>query len=294
LLWKNLKETMAMSISTICPECKALFRLAEKLAGKRVKCLKCQALFIVPGADTTETQMGIRVRRAEDAETETEAADNSTSVATKVSLPPPPKKRNKEIEEPEEEERFEDGDEPEEKPRRVKKKRKKKGASDGSMTLALMLIGAAVLCLVMCGGVGTVGYLVAFRGAPGQVADGGDRLPAPVGGAFPITLNANGAFHVNTVLTNRDPLRDRRHTKTFSIRMEAGKTYEINMISDDIDCYLFLLDENGGVLSQDDDGGDGLDSRIVFTPPRTATYRIEATSFVERERGNFELSIRRF
>ncbi len=37
-----------MPITTSCPGCKALFRLAEELAGKQVRCQKCERMFMVP------------------------------------------------------------------------------------------------------------------------------------------------------------------------------------------------------------------------------------------------------
>src|SRR5207248_1660944 len=42
-------ELSAMAISTLCPGCKALFRLPDELAGKQVKCQKCGQRFMVPG-----------------------------------------------------------------------------------------------------------------------------------------------------------------------------------------------------------------------------------------------------
>lgn len=37
-----------MAIATTCPNCKASFRLAETLAGKKVRCQKCSQVFAVP------------------------------------------------------------------------------------------------------------------------------------------------------------------------------------------------------------------------------------------------------
>jgi predicted Zn finger-like uncharacterized protein len=37
-----------MPIATTCPNCKAAFRLAETLAGKKVRCQKCRQVFVVP------------------------------------------------------------------------------------------------------------------------------------------------------------------------------------------------------------------------------------------------------
>jgi predicted Zn finger-like uncharacterized protein len=44
-------ETASMAISTLCPNCKAVFRLPDNLAGRKVKCQKCQEQFTVPKAE---------------------------------------------------------------------------------------------------------------------------------------------------------------------------------------------------------------------------------------------------
>src|ERR1700730_13772908 len=38
-----------MPISTYCVSCRSLIRLPDELAGKQVRCQKCNQLFIVPG-----------------------------------------------------------------------------------------------------------------------------------------------------------------------------------------------------------------------------------------------------
>ena len=55
-----------MPISTTCPSCMALFRLPEELAGRTVKCQKCQNLFVVPTGDPQMVAKGASVLAAED------------------------------------------------------------------------------------------------------------------------------------------------------------------------------------------------------------------------------------
>ena len=45
------------------------------------------------------------------------------------------------------------------------------------------------------------------------------------------------------------------------------------------DPFLVLRDANGTFIDQNDDGGSGLNSQIVFTPDTTATYYVEVRSF---------------
>jgi hypothetical protein len=44
-----------MSIPTRCPGCNELYQLADKLAGKKVRCKKCQEILTVPDSDSSPT-----------------------------------------------------------------------------------------------------------------------------------------------------------------------------------------------------------------------------------------------
>lgn len=117
----------------------------------------------------------------------------------------------------------------------------------------------------------------------GPVAVG---VAGPVGGGQVITaLNSN--------LAQNDP-RDRVQKgphKIHVIPMKAGKTYTIDLQSKDFDAFLRLEDAAGQQLAMDDDGGDGLNSRLVFQPRRNENYRIIATS-LGNGTGNYILTVR--
>jgi hypothetical protein len=77
--------------------------------------------------------------------------------------------------------------------------------------------------------------------------------------------------------------------------MTEGKTYVIDMLSPDhdaLDPFLRLLDPAGNLLAEDDDGGDGLNARIIFRAPATATYQIVARSFGAACVGDFTLEVK--
>ena len=60
-----------------------------------------------------------------------------------------------------------------------------------------------------------------------------------------------------------------------------------------VDTYLYLRSDggtSGDALHEDDDGGDGTNSRIVATLS-AGTYTIEATTYNAGETGSFELTI---
>ena len=90
------------------------------------------------------------------------------------------------------------------------------------------------------------------------------------------------ALSVQERLTKQDPPYPQRGGphKVHAVRLEAGKTYQIDLMSAAFDAYLFLEDSAGKVLMQDDDGGEGLNARLIFHPARTDTYRIVATTFL--------------
>src|ERR1051326_7425623 len=62
-----------MLIATTCPQCKALFRLADDMAGKTVKCQKCQQMFVVPTSNGTTIVPGTHVPQENQANVPDEA-----------------------------------------------------------------------------------------------------------------------------------------------------------------------------------------------------------------------------
>jgi hypothetical protein len=78
----------------------------------------------------------------------------------------------------------------------------------------------------------------------------------------------------------------------FEVEFEADKTYQIDLMSRAFDSFLILEDSTGKQLATDDDGGDGLNSRLVFRAPANGLYRIIATSLGMRGTGNFVLEVR--
>jgi hypothetical protein len=98
-------------------------------------------------------------------------------------------------------------------------------------------------------------------------------------------------------LTIQDPLYARRGGphKVHTIKLQADKKYQIDLTSLTFDTYLFLEDSDGNVIMEDDDGGEGLNARIIFQPTRTDTYRIVATTFGQgapsKAPGDYTLSV---
>jgi hypothetical protein len=71
-----------------------------------------------------------------------------------------------------------------------------------------------------------------------------------------------------------------------------GQDVTIEMHSSDFDSYLELRDDQGSVLAENDDGGDGQDALILTRLPHNGTYRIVARSYGDHESsGIYELTL---
>jgi thiol-disulfide isomerase/thioredoxin len=88
-----------------------------------------------------------------------------------------------------------------------------------------------------------------------------------------------------------------RYYKVFTVKLESGKTYRIDMKETggdkDFDALLFLEDANGKILAINDDAEPGktLDSRIVHKAAADGTYRIICTTLVADQTGKFSLEV---
>jgi TPR repeat protein len=131
----------------------------------------------------------------------------------------------------------------------------------------------------------------AARSAKEDGAPPGSNRPAP---ADQKTYDPSAApVEIQSELTAKEPLDRLRKTpfKLFLVKMEAGKTYRVNMDSGSFDAFLRIEDENGKHLADDDDGGGDLNAQILFRPRATGTYRIIATTYMTAT-GDFSLRVR--
>ncbi len=93
-------------------------------------------------------------------------------------------------------------------------------------------------------------------------------------------------------LTASDPvLSDNTHYKLFTFQGSAGQTVQIDLISNDFDSYLYLRDANGASIATNDDGGGGLNARIIQTLPASGMYQIVANTLRQGQFGGFTLRL---
>ena len=104
-----------------------------------------------------------------------------------------------------------------------------------------------------------------------------------------------GAVHeVGQGLELRGQLDKQTPTVVYQVKLAAGKTYVIDMVSPDqkaLDPYLVLTDATGKKLAEDKKSGAGLNARITFRADQAGTYQIHATTF-NQGTGPFTLTVR--
>jgi Ca2+-binding EF-hand superfamily protein len=108
---------------------------------------------------------------------------------------------------------------------------------------------------------------------------------------FELTFEGCRAEYRGAIEETDEKYRGRKCYRIFTVRMEQGKTYQIDHMSKAFDAYLYLEDSEGELLAENDDGGEGLNSRIIFRAETTAIYRLIATSVGSRP-GVFSFSVR--
>jgi hypothetical protein len=96
---------------------------------------------------------------------------------------------------------------------------------------------------------------------------------------------------VRDQLTAKDPLYPKGGPfKVYAVKLEAGKSYQVDLLTTAFDSRLLLEDSSGALLVQGLDA-DGFNARLVLRPAKTATYRILASSHQIDANGVFTLVV---
>jgi len=96
----------------------------------------------------------------------------------------------------------------------------------------------------------------------------------------------------------KDKVRKDMFAKVFQVKLTGDQSYTIRLNSSDmkkLDPFLRVEDAEGLQLAFNDDDPEEkktLNSKLVFKAPKTATYRIIATSFETNQTGDFTLLIK--
>ncbi len=96
---------------------------------------------------------------------------------------------------------------------------------------------------------------------------------------------------VNGELTDDDPRVPDDDSPYDEFSFEAGEGWTItgDLQSTAFDTYLWLVGPDGASIVQDDDGGDGTNSRFSYTTTASGTYTIRANSYDGAGRGAYTL-----
>jgi Bacterial pre-peptidase C-terminal domain len=130
-------------------------------------------------------------------------------------------------------------------------------------------------------------------GAFGESGEGAYRLSAaagdiPADATTDASLSADGDYREGNLAPAGDSdwyRLDLAADQTVRVGLAAGGTSPVG------DPYLVLHGPDGADLASDDDGGDGLNSRIEFTSTAAGTYFVEARGFGEDAEGGYVLSV---
>jgi len=77
----------------------------------------------------------------------------------------------------------------------------------------------------------------------------------------------------------------------FTFIANSGEPLLIVVTSVDVDTYLYLYDEQGNPLAENDDYGGTVRSLILLTPSTSGTYTVEITSYDEGETGQYQITL---
>jgi hypothetical protein len=98
-------------------------------------------------------------------------------------------------------------------------------------------------------------------------------------------------FEVAAELASTDPMNSDCHERIYDVPLVEGRRYVIDLGSRDFDAYIKLMTSENVIVAFEDECNPIRGARIVFTAPRTETYRIVATSLSPHATGAFTLNV---
>ena len=110
-----------------------------------------------------------------------------------------------------------------------------------------------------------------------------------VGDDYLSDVNTTGKINVDSISTGN--LEESGDHDWFAIDLEEGKSYYLNAQGITLeDTILYLRDLSGNLLKSDDDGGEGLNSRIEFRSSQTERYYLDIGSYDDELTGTYTIS----
>lgn len=138
-----------------------------------------------------------------------------------------------------------------------------------------------------------------LRARPLSGLEGGDYtlslIQRPAAAAAPRPGRIRLGQTVQGRIASTDPETEEGHPyDAFSFRARAGERFAIDLASDDFDAVLRVGQMQGRdftEIAMNDDGPDGLNSRLVFTAPRAGDYIIRSTPLSGAGEGAYRLTL---
>jgi len=100
-----------------------------------------------------------------------------------------------------------------------------------------------------------------------------------------LTQSVTGTIDVNDCRVPQG-----RYAEVWGLELSASTTVRIDQTSNAFDAYLILQDSTGRLLAEDDDGGEGVNARLIRTLP-AGRYRVVATTYSPGATGPYALSV---
>ncbi|MCR4318128.1 MAG: hypothetical protein NUW37_17420 [Planctomycetes bacterium] len=104
-------------------------------------------------------------------------------------------------------------------------------------------------------------------------------------GLFHAEAKAQSTEHRGELTTSDTPTSDGRFADVYEVEFDAGTVLTVEIIAD-WDTFL-IIEGPDDFREVDDDGGEGLMSRLTVELPRSGTYRISVTSYGEGQNGEY-------
>lgn len=104
-------------------------------------------------------------------------------------------------------------------------------------------------------------------------------------------VTASRPWSVEGRIEDSDSQADERRYDQHRVRLEAGRRYRLTAESEDFDPVLQLYSGTGDgePIAENDDGADGLNSRIVHVPDTAGNYTLRVRAFAADGRGAYTL-----
>lgn len=127
----------------------------------------------------------------------------------------------------------------------------------------------------------------------GFAAEGRGAYTASVATLPPLQPGVPVPWSTRGRIENSDPTAsaDSSHYDEYTLHLEAGRRYILKVESSDFDpmARLYAAGEDN-VLAENDDGGDGLNSRISFRPETTGDYTLRVLPLANDGHGSYRAS----